>query len=74
LEASVNKRKPQFEVLKLKRREENAKGSIELLAACYLLFKMGTQPLVIVRVIVSLPVLLSVAALNDLGYTVERYD
>jgi hypothetical protein len=35
---------------------------------------MGNQPLVIVRVILSLSVLLRVAALNDLGYTVERYD
>jgi hypothetical protein len=30
--------------------------------------------LVIVRVILSLSILLSVTALNNLGYTVERYD
>jgi hypothetical protein len=35
---------------------------------------MRAQSLVIVRVILSLSALLSVAALNELGYTVERYD
>jgi hypothetical protein len=30
--------------------------------------------LVIVKAILSLPALLSVAGLNELGYTVERYD
>ena len=35
---------------------------------------METQPLVIVRVVLLLSALLSVASLNELGYTVERYD
>jgi hypothetical protein len=35
---------------------------------------MGAQLLVIERVMLSLSVLLRVAALNELGYTVERYD
>jgi len=40
----------------------------------YLLFRMGAQLLLFVRGIALLPVLLSAAALNDPGYTVERYD
>ena len=55
-------------------RGENVKGCIELLAVCCILFRMGTPPSVIVRVTLSLSVQLSVAALNDLGYTVESYD
>jgi hypothetical protein len=35
---------------------------------------MGAKSLVIVKVILSLSVLLSVTALNELGLTVERYD
>ena len=40
---------------------------------CFI-FRMGILHLAIVNVIMSLPALLNVAALNDLGYTVERYD
>jgi len=35
---------------------------------------MGILHLVIVKVIISLLTLLSVAALNDLGYSIEKYD
>jgi hypothetical protein len=35
---------------------------------------MGSKSLVIVRAILTLQALLSAAALNELGYTVERYD
>jgi len=37
-------------------------------------FRMKIQHLVIVNVILSLSALLIVAALYDLGYSVERYD
>jgi len=35
---------------------------------------MGILHLAIVNIIISLPALLNVAALNDLGYSIERYD
>ena len=37
-------------------------------------FRMGILHLAIVKVIVSLSTLLAVAALNDLGYSIEKYD
>jgi len=37
-------------------------------------FRMGNLHLAIVNVIISLSTLLSVTALNDLGYSVEKYD
>lgn len=60
-------------ILELAGEGENVEGCLELLAVCCLLFRMGTRTLVIVRVIISLSVLLSVTALNELGYVVERY-
>jgi hypothetical protein len=73
MEASANDRQLQLVVLKQKGDCKWINGCIDLLAVCCLFSGMGTQPLVIVRVIVSLSVL-SEAALNNLGYTVERYD
>jgi hypothetical protein len=35
---------------------------------------MGAKSLVIVKMILSLSALLKVAAMGDLGYTVEKYD
>ena len=37
-------------------------------------FRMGTLHLAIVKVIISLSTLLTVAALNDLGYFIEKHD
>ena len=39
-----------------------------------LFFRMGSLSLAIVRVIVSLSSLLTVAALHDLGYSIEKYE
>jgi hypothetical protein len=54
--------------------EFNRVSRPRLLAVYYLLLRMGAQLLVFVRGITLLSVLLSAAALNDPGYTVERYD
>ena len=40
---------------------------------CFIV-RMGILHLAIVNVIMSLSALLNVAALNDLGYSIERYD
>jgi hypothetical protein len=61
-------------LLELEGERKNVDRCVELLAVCYLLFRMETQPLVVVKVILALSVLLSVAAVNDWGYTMERYD
>jgi len=37
-------------------------------------FRMGVLPFVVVKVIISLSTLLTVAAVNDIGYSVEKYD
>jgi hypothetical protein len=37
-------------------------------------FRMGVLPLAVVKVIIWLSTLLTVAAVNDLGYSVEKYD
>ena len=39
-----------------------------------LFFRMGSLSLAIVRVIISLSTLLTIAALHDLGYSIEKYD
>jgi len=37
-------------------------------------FRMGVLPFAVVKVIISLSTLLTVAAVNDFGYSVEKYD
>jgi hypothetical protein len=37
-------------------------------------FRMGDLPFAVVKVIISLSTLLTVAAVNDFGYSVEKYD
>ena len=44
-----------------------------MLYFCFI-FRTGILHLAIVNLIISLSALLNVAALNDLGYSVERYD
>ena len=40
---------------------------------CFI-FRMGIPPMAVVSTIISLSTLISVAALNNLGYSIERYD
>jgi len=40
---------------------------------CFI-FRMAILHLAVVNVIISLSALLNVTALNDLGYSIERYD
>ena len=37
-------------------------------------FRMGVLPFAVVKVIISLSTVLTVAAVNDFGYSVEKYD
>ena len=45
----------------------------EIFALCFIC-RVGILHLAIINVIISLSALLNVAALNDFGYSVERYD